>query len=153
MRAIAGTEEEIGRVSGQIGRGAAGAVFGGKYNTSRNFTAGLEHDKARLERLMRHLGKTLGQEAGKWLGAGGGRRGRHKKMAQGGWLMNPVWGFDAAGNTYELAEHGPEPVGGRGVGGRGPAVVIQEAHFHDETDLNLLMQKIDFAIVSGGLGG
>lgn len=152
MRAIAGTEAEIGKVSGQIGRGAAGAVYGGKYDTGKNFVGSLEHDKARLERLMRDLGKTLGQEAGKWLGVPA-RRGKHKKMAQGGWLMNPVWGHDSAGNTYELAENGPEYVGGRGRGGRGPAVVIQEAHFHDETDLNLLMQKIDFAVVSGGLGG
>ena len=104
---------------------------------------------------MRHLGRVLGNEAAKWFGLPRGhrRRGRHHRMAGGGWLTRPVWGFDDAGGTYELAEHEPEYVGGRGGGRRGPAVVIQEAHFHDDADLSLLMHKVNFAVVSGGLGG
>lgn len=42
------------------------------------------------------------------------------------------------------------PLGGGG-GGRGPALEIHEAHFHDEADLTSLMRKTEFALASGRL--
>lgn len=35
---------------------------------------------------------------------------------------------------------------------RGPVVSIGEAHFHDEADLNILSQRLSFAVTSAGLG-
>lgn len=159
LRQVSKTEAAISGTEARISRGAASAVYEGRYQTRGNFLDQLKDQEAGLTALMRRLGKALGTEAARWLGVSAARLGRRlpKGYASGGTF--------AAGQLIMTGEHGPELVSfgqpGRVhtagqtrqmTGARGPLVSIGEAHFHDEADLNVLAQKLSFATVAAGLG-
>jgi len=104
IKQLNATEQQINKEELGISRGAASAVYEGKYNTSKNFLSGLEKDKARLEKLFAEVGEVLGKEAARWFN----RLPKHHKhtrhMAAGGVINEPIWGVGASGQMYQFGE-------------------------------------------------
>ena len=137
MKQLAGDEAALQKIEKQIGRGASSYVYTGQFKTGKDFLAGLEHEKAHLERGFRHLGRILGEEASKWFGVPGhhhhghhGGGGHHHHGGSGGGPGGP-------GNNTSVVNIAP-----------GGVVNIREP-----VDAKLLDQRVNFGLISAGLGG
>jgi SLT domain-containing protein len=113
-----------------VSRGVASVVSGGAYVTGANFVAGLKSQQKHLESMFAHLGRTLGEEAIKWMRVPANRR--PHGFASGGWINEPVSGYGLyTGNYYTFAERGREYVipNGSMAGDHGGTVNNYHAHF------------------------
>jgi SLT domain-containing protein len=122
-----------------VSRGVASVVSGGAYVTGANFVAGLKSQQKHLETMFAHLGRTLGEEAIKWMRVPANRR--PHGFASGGWINEPVAGYGMyTGNYYTFAERGREYVipNGSMAGEHGGTVNNYNAHFD-----GLTMQAIE----------
>lgn len=147
LKTIGATQAAISSTETAISRGAASAVYEGKYDTSKNFLSGLTREQAGLERVFKNLGRALGQEAAWWIGHQAPAhhshrihhlRHRHPRHASGGIIAEPVY-----------SEAGFEP----GLPGRGgPLIHIGEMHVHDEADATMVAQRLSAMIRLHGAG-
>ena len=129
LKAIIGTETALEATRASVSRGVTSVVEGGAYNTGVNFVNGLKSQQKVLESQFAHLGKTLGQEAIKWMRVPANKR--PYGYATGGWINEPVSGIGQySGALYTFAERGREyviPEGGARGGDGGSAQY--HAHF------------------------
>jgi len=110
-------------------RGIASVAYGGAYTTGANFVAGLQSQEKQLNALFAKLGKTLGEEAIKWMRVPAKQR--PYGYQHGGWLNEPVSGWGMySGAPYMFAERGREYVVPEAHMGRGGASGTEyHAHF------------------------
>lgn len=109
VRQIKSTEAALAATTLGTSRGIASVVSGGAYNTGANFVAGLKSQQSSLDAQFKHLGKTLGQEAIKWMHVPANQR--PYGYQHGGWINEPISGYGAySGAFYTFAEKGREYV-------------------------------------------
>ncbi len=94
MKQISADEHEIAAEERKISRGAATAVYGGKFITGKNWVKSLQ-DPA-VERQFERLGKKLGREAARWFNVSWRHRPRGYQSgttsAAPGWAWVGEWG-------------------------------------------------------------
>jgi TP901 family phage tail tape measure protein len=157
VKAVSGTLRAIGAEETAISRGAASAVYGGSYRTGTQWARGVAAQEARLQALMRRLGRTLGTEGAKWLGVRnpvtGKQPRKHKAMAGGGFITEPVYGIGESGTTYSFGEGGEaeEVVPGGRRTRHGP--LIGTAVIRTEADAVLVADRLGFHLLHQGGGG
>jgi len=106
VKALSGIESQITKQERSISQGAASTVYQGRYLTGAAFSKALNANRPELERLFKHLGHTLGEEAARWFHVPKGKR--PKGFAMGGILTEPVWGIGVSGQEYTFGEMGNE---------------------------------------------
>jgi SLT domain-containing protein len=129
LKQVKSTEAALASATLGTSRGIASVVSGGAYNTGANFIAGLKSQQSALDAQFKHLGKTLGQEAIKWMHVPYNKR--PYGYAGGGWINEPVSGVGMyTGSLYTFAETGREYVLPEGqMGARGGDGAQYHAHF------------------------
>ena len=130
LKQVKSTEAALESARIGTSRGIASVVAGGGYNTGANFVAGLKSQEKALEAQFKKLGKTLGQEAIKWMRVPSNKR--PFGYATGGWINEPISGIGQySGALYTFAETGREYVVPEGqMGARGGDGSSQyHAHF------------------------
>ncbi len=129
LKQVKSTEAALASATLGTSRGIASVVSGGAYNTGANFIAGLKSQQSALDAQFKHLGKTLGEEAIKWMHVPANRR--PYGYAGGGWINEPVSGVGMyTGAFYTFAEQGREYVLPEGqAGARGGDGDSYHAHF------------------------
>lgn len=125
--AIQGTERAIGR-------GVASYQTTGRFVSGRNFVGQLVKERDKLEKLFRDLGMELGREAARWF---------HVPEAE-----LPV---DLRRHRRHHGSGGGQHGGQAAVSA--PLVQIDNLTVNEPADMNVLNHKINFAIISAGLGG
>jgi hypothetical protein len=129
LKQIKSTEAALTSATLGTSRGIASVVSGGAYNTGANFVAGLKAQQSALDAQFKHLGKTLGEEAIKWMHVPTNKR--PYGYAGGGWINEPISGIGMyTGAAYTFAETGREYVLPEGqMGARGGDGDSYHAHF------------------------
>ena len=150
IRQLGGLESQISAEEKRIGRGAATAVYTGRYITGHAVARAFDSQEAHLRRLFGRLGNELGREAARWL-----RGGRHHRFARGGIISEPVFGIGQfSGDSYLLGEAGRERVGPvNGPLTRGALVNIEgDMVVQDATDVAKVAQQLAFRTYAATLG-
>jgi hypothetical protein len=98
MKQISASESEIHKEEQRISRGAASAVYAGKYNSGKDFLKGLKAEHEALSDEFRKLGKVLGREAARWFNVPKSKQ--PKGFASGTFSASPGWAW--------VGERGPE---------------------------------------------
>jgi hypothetical protein len=154
IKQLAGTTSAITAAETGISRGVASQAYTGKYVTGANFISQLTADKTKLTKLFTEVGDAMGKEAAKWFRVPKAKL--PKKYATGGLITEPVMGVGVnSGQDYSFGEAGIETVtpGMTGTSGSGrPLMNVGQLIVREEADLSILQHKLNFLVISAGLG-